>query len=154
MTEKQERTLVLLKPDAIQRGLAGQIIARLESRGLKIVATKMLQMDEGLARRHYEPHVGRPFFDGLIQFICSGPIIAMVWEGPGAVELVRGTMGATDPINAQPGTIRGDMAVDIGHNLIHGSDSVETARHEVTLFFSSEEILEYARSVESWITGP
>ena len=154
MTEYQERTLVLLKPDAIQRGLAGQIISRLEARGLKIVAAKMLQMDEELAHRHYEPHVGRPFFDGLIQFICSGPIIAMVWEGPEAVGLVRNTMGATDPTNARPGTIRGDLAVDIGHNLIHGSDSVETAQHEVALFFSPEEILEYPRSVESWITGP
>ena len=152
MTEKNERTLVLLKPDAVQRGLVGQIISRLESRGLKIVAMKMVQMDEDLARRHYEPHVDRPFFQGLVQFISSSPIIAMVFEGPSAVEMVRNTMGATDPISAQPGTIRGDLAVEIGHNLIHGSDSVETAQREIDLFFSPEEIKQYPRTIEPWVT--
>ena len=153
MTEKQEQTLVLLKPDAIQRGLAGTIISRIESRGLKMVAAKMLHMSKDLAHKHYAPHVGRPFFDDLIRFICSGPIIAMVWQGPGAVTLIRNTMGSTDPGSALPGTIRGDMAVDIGQNLIHGSDSLETASHEISLFFCPEEILDYPKVIDTWITG-
>ncbi len=154
MTNKEDRTLVLLKPDAVQRGLVGQIISRLESQGLKIVAMKMVQMGEDLARRHYEPHVGRPFFQGLVQFISSSPIIATVWQGPKAVEIVRNTMGGTDPVSAQPGTIRGDLAVNIGRNLIHGSDSAETAQREIDLFFSPEEIQDYPRTLESWIIEP
>ena len=153
MTEKQERTLVLLKPDAVQRGLVGTIISRIESRGLKMVAARMLHMDKDLAYRHYEPHVGRPFFDDLIRFICSGPIVAMVWQGPGAVTLVRNTMGSTDPGTALPGTIRGDMAVDIGQNLIHGSDSLETAHHEIALFFCADDLLDYPKAIDTWIIG-
>ena len=147
-----ERTLVLIKPDAIQRGLAGQVISRLESRGLKIVAMKMLQMDEEMATRHYEAHVGSGFFKGLVQFITSSPLIAAVLQGHNAVEVTRNTMGATNPVNATPGTIRGDLAIEIGRNLIHGSDSVETAEREIELFFSPQEILDYPRGVEPWIT--
>ena len=149
-----ERTLVLLKPDSVQRGLVGEVISRLESRGLKIVAAKMLRMDEGMATRHYGAHVGKPFFPGLVGFITSGPIIAMVLEGHNAVEIPRVTMGATNPLEATPGTIRGDLAIDIGRNLIHGSDSPETARSEIALFFSRREILDYSRDVESSITEP
>ena len=147
-----ERTLVLIKPDAIQRGLAGQVISRLESRGLKIIAMKMLQMDEDMATRHYEAHVGSSFFKGLVQFITSRPLIAAVLQGHNAVEVTRNTMGATNPVNATPGTIRGDLAIEIGRNLIHGSDSVETAEREIELFFSAQEILDYPRGVEPWIT--
>ncbi len=147
-----ERTLVLIKPDAVQRGLAGTIISRLEGRGLKIVAMKMLQMDEALARRHYAIHKDKPFFEGLVSHITSSPIIAAVFEGPGAVEVVRKTMGETDPRQAAPGTIRGDFAQDIGRNLVHGSDSEENAKQEIELFFSAEEILAYKREADKWIT--
>lgn len=147
-----ERTLVLIKPDAIQRGLVGAVVSRLESRGLKIAAMKMLHMDEGMAARHYDAHVGKPFFKGLVEFITSGPLVAMVLEGNNAVEMTRNTMGVTNPVNAPPGTIRGDLAVDIGRNLIHGSDSVETAQREIALFFSPQEILDYPRDAEPWIT--
>jgi len=136
-----QQTLVLLKPDALERGLAGEIISRLERRGLKIVAMKMIWMDEALANRHYAVHKDKPFFKGLVEFITSGPLIAAVFEGEGAVEVVRETMGETDPAHARPGTIRGDLAQDIGRNLIHGSDSEETAKKEIDLFFSEEEIL-------------
>ena len=149
-----ESTLVLLKPDAIQRGLAGAVISRLESRGLKISAMKMLRMDQKMAGLHYEAHVARPFFNGLVEFITSGPLVAMVLQGHNAVEITRNTMGATDPLNAIPGTIRGDLAIDIGRNLIHGSDSLETAEREISLFFSPEEIMDYEREAERWITEP
>ena len=147
-----ERTLVLIKPDAVQRGLAGEVISRLESRGLKIVAMKMLQMDEAKATCHYEPHVGKPFFKGLVEFITSSPLIAMVLQGENAVEMTRNTMGATNPLTATPGTIRGDLATDIGRNLIHGSDSLDTAQKEIGIFFSPEEIVDYSRSVDPWVT--
>ncbi len=149
-----ERTLVLIKPDAVQRGLAGAVISRLESRGLKIVAMKMLHMDEAMATQHYEPHVGKAFFRGLMEFITSGPIIAIVLQGHNAVELTRNAMGATNPIDSAPGTIRGDLATDIGRNLVHGSDSPETAQREVALFFTAQEILDYSRDVDPWITEP
>lgn len=147
-----ERTLVLLKPDAIQRGLSGEIIARLEKKGLKIAALKLLQMDKQLAERHYDVHKGKPFFGGLVEFITSGPIVAIVLEGRKAVEVVRKVMGSTDSAEAQPGTIRGDLGVDLGHNLIHGSDSPETAKKEISIFFTPAEILSYTRSLDSWIT--
>ena len=149
-----ERTLVLLKPDAIQRGLVGAVISRLEARGLKIVGMKMLHMDEELAGRHYGAHVGKPFFKGLVEFISSSPLIAMVWQGQNAVEITRNTMGATDPLDAAVGTIRGDLAIDIGRNLVHGSDSEETAHKEISLFFPPEETVDYPRDVEPWITEP
>ena len=147
-----ERTLVLIKPDALQRGLAGTIISRLEGRGLKIVALRMLQMDEALAKQHYAIHQGKPFFEGLVNYITSTPIIAAIFEGPGVVEVVRRTMGETDPSRAAPGTIRGDLALDIGRNLVHGSDSRETAAEEISLFFSEKEILTYNRDAERWLT--
>ena len=138
-----QQTLVLLKPDALERGLVGEIISRLEGQGLKIVAMKMIWVDGALAKRHYAVHEGKPFFDGLVEFITSGPIIAAVFEGEDAVAVVRSAMGETDPARAAPGTIRGDLAQDIGRNLIHGSDSEETAGKEIDLFFSKAEILDY-----------
>ena len=141
-----ERTLVLVKPDAVRRGLAGEIISRLEKKGLKIVALKMLQMDSELAEQHYAIHKGKPFFPGLVDFITSAPIIAAVVEGGKAVEAVRRLMGETDPLNATPGTIRGDFGLDIGQNLIHGSDSVENAAKEINLFFSEREVLNWTRT--------
>ena len=146
-----ERTLVLLKPDTVQRGLVGAIISRLEARGLKIVAMKLLQMDRAMASRHYEAHVNRPFFPGLADFITSAPLVAMVVQGPNAVEMTRKTMGATNPLEAGPGTVRGDLAMDIGRNLIHGSDSLEAAGREISLFFSPEEIVDYTRDVDAWV---
>ncbi|MDP2954706.1 MAG: nucleoside-diphosphate kinase [Chloroflexota bacterium] len=146
-----ERTLVLIKPDALQRGLAGEIITRLERRGLKIVALKVLQMDQALAQRHYRVHQGKVFFPGLVRFITSSPIISMVWEGPRAVEAVRSTMGTTDPVRAGPGTIRGDLGLDMGRNLVHGSDSLESAKEEIALFFREEEIISYQLDRERWI---
>jgi len=136
-----ERSLVLIKPDAIQRGLAGEIISRLENKGLKIVAVKMLCMDKALAQRHYAVHKDKPFFNELVDFITSGPVIAMVLQDDDAVKVIRQTMGETDPAKAIPGTIRGDFGGDISRNLIHGSDSVENARSEIALFFSAEEIV-------------
>jgi len=133
------RTLVLVKPDGVQRGLTGEIISRLEKKGLKIVALRMLQMDKAMARRHYAVHEGKPFFPGLVDFITSGPIVAVVVEGERAVEVVRQMMGDTDPIKAASGTIRGDFGLDIGQNLIHGSDSEENARKEISLFFPGYE---------------
>ena len=146
-----EQTLVLVKPDGVQRGLAGEIIGRLERRGLKLVAMKLMQVDEALAHRHYGEHVDRPFFAGLVSFITSGPVVAMAWEANNAVEIVRGTMGVTNPASAAPGTIRGDLGVDIGRNLIHGSDSLESAQRELALFFQPEEIISYTRSNDPWI---
>jgi nucleoside-diphosphate kinase len=146
-----ERSLVLIKPDAIQRGLAGEIISRLENKGLKIVAMKMLHMDTDLAQRHYAIHKGKAFFDDLVSFITSSPIIAIVFQGKNAVAVVRGLMGETDPANARPGTIRGDFGIDIGRNLIHGSDSVENASKEIGLFFSEDEIFSYDRELDKWI---
>ena len=146
-----ERTLVLIKPDAMQRGLAGEIVARLERRGLRIVAMRLFQMDEALARRHYAEHEGKPFFEGLIAYITACPIIAAVFEGTNAVEVVRKTMGATNPAAAEPGTIRGDLALETGRNLIHGSDSLESARREIALFFRDEEMHTYPRDVDRWL---
>jgi nucleoside-diphosphate kinase len=146
-----ERSLVLIKPDAIQRGLAGEIISRLEKRGLKIVAMKMLHMDKNLAQRHYAIHKGKAFFDDLVSFITSSPLIAIVFQGKNAVEIIRQMMGETDPAKALSGTIRGDFGIDIGHNLVHGSDSLENASKEIDLFFSGEEIFSYDRELDTWI---
>lgn len=148
-----QRTLVLLKPDAVQRGLVGEIISRLERKGLRLVAMRMLQMDRELAHRHYAEHRERPFFPGLVSFITSGPIVAMVVEGTQAVQVVRDLMGKTDPLEAAPGTIRGDLGMSKEKNLIHGSDSEESARREIALFFSEGEILSYSRDVDRWLTG-
>ncbi|MBI2872776.1 MAG: nucleoside-diphosphate kinase [Chloroflexi bacterium] len=150
-----QRTLVLLKPDAVQRGLVGRIVARLEDRGLRLVAAKMLLMDQKLAHRHYEDHVDKPFFKGLVEFMTSAPMVAMVLEGKNAVEVVRQMMGSTDSAKAAPGTIRGDLALDTRRNLVHGSDSPETAEREIALFFAPQEVLGYQRDVDRWIaTGP
>ncbi|MGQ9572049.1 MAG: nucleoside-diphosphate kinase [Dehalococcoidia bacterium] len=146
-----ERTLVLIKPDAMQRGLAGKIIARLERRGLRIIAMRMLHMDEALARQHYAAHEGKAFFEGLLRYITSSPIIAAVFEGKRAVELVRQAMGSTDPAQAAPGTIRGDLGIDMGRNLVHGSDSLEAAEREIRLFFQEGEIFSYERSIDPWV---
>ncbi|MFQ6122849.1 MAG: nucleoside-diphosphate kinase [Dehalococcoidales bacterium] len=135
-----ERSLVLIKPDAMQRGLAGIIISRLEGEGLKLVALKMLRLDEALARRHYAIHKDKPFFESLVNYITTAPIIAAVFEGKGAVEVIRKAMGATDPAKAEAGTIRGDFGLNIERNAVHGSDSVETAEAEIKLFFAEEEI--------------
>ena len=135
-----ERSLVLIKPDAIDRSLAGTIIGRLESLGLKLVALKMLQMDEALAQKHYAIHRDKPFFNGLVNYISSAPIVAAVFEGEQAIEVIRKVMGATDPTKAEAGTLRGDFGLDIERNTIHGSDSVETAESEIKLFFSEDEI--------------
>ena len=146
-----EKTLVLVKPDAIQRGLVGEVISRLERRGLKIVAMKMLQMDKALAVRHYSVHQGKPFYDSLVHFITSCPIIAAVFEGTNAVQVVRKSMGETDPAKSPAGSIRGDLAIEVQHNLIHGSDSVENAAKEIALFFSPKEIQSYPRDVDKWV---
>jgi nucleoside-diphosphate kinase len=146
-----ERSLVLIKPDAIQRGLAGEVISRLERRGLKIVAMKMLQINKSLAQRHYAIHKGKAFFDDLVNFITSSPIIAIIFQGKDAVEIVRQTMGETDPAKACPGTIRGDFGLDIEHNLIHGSDSPENAAKEINLFFSQEEVSDYYKDIDKWV---
>ena len=135
-----ERSLVLIKPDAMQRGLAGTIITRLEKQELKLVAIRMLHLDKALARRLYTIHKDKPFFNSLVDYISSVPIIAAVFEGEGAIAVIRKTMGATDPATAETGTIRGDFGVDIGHNSTHGSDSIETAEKEIKLFFSEDEI--------------
>ena len=146
-----ETTLVLLKPDAVQRGLVGTITTRLESTGLKIVGMKLMHVSNDLAERHYAEHVGKPFFEGLVSFITSGPIVAMALEGDGAISIVRKTMGATNPVDSAPGSIRGDYATDIGRNLVHGSDSPESAARELALFFDEGDILDYDRSTDVWI---
>ena len=138
-----ERSLVLIKPDAMDRNLAGALLSCLEDLGLKLVALKMLQMDEALAQKHYAIHKDKPFFNGLVNYISSAPIVAAVFEGEGAVEVIRKAMGATDPAKAEAGTLRGDFGLDIERNTIHGSDSVETAESEIRLFFSEDEIFDY-----------
>ena len=146
-----ERTLILVKPDALQRGLASEILARFERRGLRIMALKLMQVDETLARRHYAEHEGKPFFAGLVAYITSSPIIAAVFEGTAAIQAARTTMGKTNPLLADPGTIRGDLGVETGRNLVHGSDGPESAAREIALFFRPEEILGYRRALDSWV---
>jgi nucleoside-diphosphate kinase len=146
-----QRTLIIVKPDAVQRGLIGGVLSRLEARGLKLVGLKLIAVDEALARRHYGVHEGKPFFPGLIQYITSSPVVVGVFEGPEAVAVVRATVGATNPVAAAPGTIRGDWALEIGRNLIHASDSPETAATEVELFFRPEELVGYERATDRWI---
>ncbi len=146
-----QRTLVLVKPDGVQRGLIGEVISRLENRGLKIAGLKLLQLSDDAARSHYGAHVDKPFFQGLVSFITSAPLAAMVVEGKDAVDTVRKTMGETDPAKAAPGTIRGDLAQDIGRNIVHGSDSPEAAATEIALFFDPAEVVDYDRNIDSWI---
>ena len=146
-----ERTLVIIKPDAVQRGLIGPIVTRFEQRGLRIAAMKLLQMSPDLASRHYAVHIGKPFYESLVAYITSAPVVLMVLEGKGAVKMVRSTMGATNPALAAPGTIRADFSVEIGRNLVHGSDGPQTAAVEIPLFFSDDEILTYVRDSDRWI---
>lgn len=146
-----ERTLVILKPDAVQRGLIGQITARLEQRGLKLAGMKFIQIDNGLAARHYAVHKGKPFYDGLIRYITSSPVVVQVWEGKRAIETVRRTCGSTNPIDADLGTIRADFGVEIGRNLIHASDGAETAAYEIPLYFKEEDLVSWTRATDQWI---
>lgn len=146
-----ERTLILVKPDAMQRGLAAEVLGRFERRGLKLVALRMLQIDEALAARHYAEHVGKPFYERLCKFITAAPVIAAVYEAEGAVALARQTIGATDPAKAASGTIRGDFGINMGRNMVHGSDSPESAAREVALFFDEKDIVSWERNLEGWI---
>ncbi|MBI3242137.1 MAG: nucleoside-diphosphate kinase [Chloroflexi bacterium] len=145
-----ERTLVIVKPDGVQRGLVGEIIGRIERRGLRLAAMKFMQVSEELAAQHYAIHKGKPFYDGLISYIISSPVVVMAWEGPKAVEAVRQVMGVTNPTNAAPGTIRADFAIDIGRNLTHGSDSPENGAAEVALWFEPEELISWKKDGERW----
>jgi nucleoside-diphosphate kinase len=146
-----ERTLVIVKPDGVQRGLIGPILTRLERRGLRFAALKLMHITPELAARHYAVHQGKPFYDGLIEFITSGPVVVAVIEGRDAINIVRKTMGATNPAQAEPGTVRADYGLEIGRNLVHGSDGPDTAAYEVPLFFTEDEILSYERAVDAWI---
>ena len=146
-----ERTLILIKPDGVERGLIGPIITRFEQRGLKLVAMKMLQVSDELARRHYAVHEGKPFYEPLIEYITSSPVVAIVLEGPEAVQVARNTIGATKPIEATAGSIRGDFGLMVGRNLVHGSDSLENAVTEIGLWFDESEISTYERSLDRWI---
>lgn len=146
-----ERTLIIVKPDAVQRGLIGEIVTRFERRGLKIVGLKLMQIDEPLARQHYAVHEGKPFFPGLIQYITSAPVAVMVLEGNNAIAIARATMGSTRPAEATPGTIRADFGVEVGRNLVHGSDGAETAAFEIGLYFAPNELVAWERSTDRWI---
>jgi len=146
-----EQTLILIKPDGVERGLIGQIITRFEQRGLKLAGMKLLQVSNELARRHYAVHEGKPFFDPLIEYITSSPVVAMVLEGPEAVQVARNTIGATRPAEATAGSIRGDFGLMVGRNLVHGSDSPENAAIEIALWFDDAELTDYDRSVDRWI---
>ena len=149
-----ERTLVLIKPDGVQRLLAGRILARYEERGLRIAALKLMAVDRSLAERHYAAHSAKPFFGGLVEFITSGPLVAAVLEGPNAIAVVRAMNGATRPHEAAPGTIRGDLALETAQNLVHASDSAETAATEVALWFGADEILDYEREIDRSVLAP
>jgi nucleoside-diphosphate kinase len=149
-----ERTLVLVKPDGVQRLLTGRIIARYEERGLKIVGLKLVQVDRELAERHYAIHREKPFFGGLVDFITSGPLVALALEGPNAIPIVRAINGATRPHEAAPGTIRGDFAIETAQNIVHASDSAETAAFELDLWFAQDELHEYDRDVDRWVLAP
>lgn len=148
-----ERTLIIIKPDAIQRHLAGQIITRLEQKGLKLVAAKFIQISEDLARQLYAVHRGRPFYEGLIKYLSSAPALVTIWEAEGVVEITRKMMGATFGYEAEPGTIRGDFSSSRGYNLIHGSDSLKSAEQEIKLFFKADEIVNYDVADAAWLYG-
>jgi nucleoside-diphosphate kinase len=146
-----ERTLVLVKPDGVQRGLIGEVIIRLERRGLKLLAAKFLQVSQDLAETHYSIHKGKPFYSGLIDYITSAPVMAMVWGGPNAVAAVRQTMGATRPTEAAPGSIRHDFGLEIGRNLTHASDTLENSEKEIALWFKPDELVNWKRDIDRWI---
>ncbi len=149
-----ERTLVLIKPDGVQRLLAGRILGRYEERGLKLVGLKLVLVSRELAERHYAVHREKPFFGSLVEFIVSGPLVAAVLEGPNAIAVVRAMNGATRPHDAVPGTVRGDFALETGQNLVHASDGAETATDEIALWFSADELLDYRREVDRWVMAP
>jgi nucleoside-diphosphate kinase len=149
-----ERTLVLVKPDGVQRLLVGRILTRFEERGLKLVGLKLLQVDRSFAERHYAVHRGKPFFEGLLDFITSGPLVALALDGPNAIAVVRSMVGATRPHEAAAGTIRGDLAVETAQNLVHASDGAETAAAELALWFEPGELVEYGRDVDRWVLAP
>jgi nucleoside-diphosphate kinase len=146
-----EQTLIIVKPDAVHRGLAGAILSRFEQKGLRLAALKLMVIDRALAERHYAVHQGKPFYEGLVEFITSGPVIVGVLEGRNAIQATRTIIGATNPVEACPGSIRGVYALEIGQNLVHGSDSPETARYEIDLFFRSEDLVDYRRAIDAWI---
>jgi len=148
---QMERTLILVKPDAMQRGLAGEILRRLEQRGLRIAALSLMQVSRGLAERHYAEHAGKPFYEGLLEYITASPVVAAVFEGTNAVAAARQSMGATNPVNAAPGTIRGDLGLETGRNLVHGSDSPESATREIALFFPNGGVLDSSRDLDRWV---
>jgi nucleoside-diphosphate kinase len=149
--KKMERSLVLVKPDGVQRGLVGEVISRLERRGLVIAGAKFMQVSRKLAEEHYAIHKGKSFYEGLIAYITSSPVMAMVWEGPNAVAAIRQTMGATRPLEAAPGTIRHDFALEVGRNLTHASDSPENGEKEVSLWFKKNELVAWQRAVDPWV---
>jgi len=146
-----ERTFLMIKPDGVQRNLVGEIIRRFEAKGFTLVGLKLMSVSKELASQHYDVHKERPFFSGLVEFITSGPVVAMVWEGEGVIASARKIIGATNPLNAEPGTIRGDYGVTVGRNLIHGSDALETAQQEVSLWFKEEELVSWQPSLTSWL---
>jgi len=146
-----ERTFIMVKPDGVQRGLVDEIISRFEKRGFKLVGLKLMQISRELAEKHYGEHQGKPFFEGLVNFITSGPVVAMVWEGKDVISTAREMMGTTNPLKAQPGTIRGTYGIDVGRNVIHGSDSSESAQREILLFFKEEELLSYEKTIDAWV---
>ena len=146
-----ERSLVLVKPDGVQRALIGEVISRLERRGLRLVAAKFMQVSRELADTHYAIHKGKPFYEGLISYITSAPVMAMVWEGPNAVAAIRQTMGATRPTEAAPGSLRHDFALEVGRNLTHASDTVENGENEANLWFRPEELVSWNREVDRWV---
>lgn len=147
----EERTFFMIKPDGVQRGLMGTIISRFETRGLKIVAMKFIQIQRDLAEKHYAEHKGKPFYESLLEYITSGPVLAGVLEGKNSVNIARDMMGKTNPQECQPGTIRGDFGLEIGRNVIHGSDSQKSAEREITLFFNDDEITSYSRIDQQWL---
>ncbi|MBZ8180051.1 nucleoside-diphosphate kinase [Oscillatoria salina] len=146
-----ERTFIMIKPDGVQRNLVGEVIKRLEAKGFTLVGLKMMSVSHELAEKHYDVHKERPFFKGLVEFITSGPVVATVWEGEGVVASSRKIIGATNPLAAEPGTIRGDYGISIGRNLIHGSDAIETAQREIDLWFKDEELVSWEPSIKSWL---
>ncbi len=146
-----ERTFLAIKPDGVQRGLVGEIISRFESKGFTLVGLKLMNVSREKAEQHYGEHKEKPFFAGLVDFITSGPVVAMVWEGKGVVASARKMIGATNPLNSEPGTIRGDYGIDIGRNIIHGSDAVETAEREIALWFSDSELAGWEPTLTKWI---
>jgi nucleoside-diphosphate kinase len=147
-----ERTFAMVKPDGVQRGLVGQIVRRYEARGLKVVGLKLMQVPTRMAEEHYAEHQGKPFYPGLVQYITSGPVVALCLEGKNAVAVVRAVNGATKPWDAAPGTIRGDLALDIGRNVVHGSDSVESAKRELAIYFTKDDLVDWTPANAKWVT--